>query len=77
MSRARVSSSEERGRLERLARMTALAEQVWEDRALAHQFLNAAQPQLGGERPIILAQTEEGARQVERLLLKLEYSLPV
>jgi putative toxin-antitoxin system antitoxin component (TIGR02293 family) len=68
---------EESQRLERLARMTALAEDVWEKPDLAHEFLTNAQPQLGGERPIDLARSDLGTRQVEDLLYKLEYSLPV
>jgi putative toxin-antitoxin system antitoxin component (TIGR02293 family) len=69
-------SLEESQRLERLARMTALAEDVWEEEELAHEFLLSAQPQLGGERPIDLARSELGARQVEMLLFALEYALP-
>lgn len=68
---------EESERLERLARMTALAEDVWENDALAHEFLRSAQPQLGGARPVDLARTDLGTRQVEELLYALEYSLPV
>ncbi|HEV2149486.1 MAG TPA: antitoxin Xre/MbcA/ParS toxin-binding domain-containing protein [Longimicrobiaceae bacterium] len=70
-------TSEESQRLERLARVAALAEQVWEDRALAHEFLTSPQPQLGDERPIDLARTDLGAREVEELLMGMEYSLPV
>lgn len=69
-------SPEESERLERLARVAALAEQVWESPALAHEFLTSPQPQLGGERPVDLARTDLGARQVEQLLMKLEYALP-
>ncbi|MGH9052574.1 MAG: antitoxin Xre/MbcA/ParS toxin-binding domain-containing protein [Acidimicrobiia bacterium] len=69
-------SLEESERLERLARLTALAEQVWEDSDLAHEFMVSPQPQLGGERPIDLVRIELGARQVEDLLWSLEYSLP-
>ncbi|HEX6038719.1 antitoxin Xre/MbcA/ParS toxin-binding domain-containing protein [Longimicrobium sp.] len=68
---------EESQRLERLARMTALAEDVWEDPDLAHEFLTSAQPQLGGERPVDLARSDLGTRQVEMLLMKIEYALPV
>lgn len=68
---------EESQRLERLARMTALAEQVWEDAELAHEFLNSVQPQLDGDRPVDLARTDLGTRQVETLLMKIEYALPV
>ncbi|HEX9636235.1 MAG TPA: antitoxin Xre/MbcA/ParS toxin-binding domain-containing protein [Acidobacteriota bacterium] len=69
-------SAEESERLERLARITALAEWVWEDAELANEFLTSAQPQLGGERPVDLARSDLGARQVEELLMKLEYALP-
>ncbi len=69
-------TAEESQRLERLARVTALAEQVWEDRELAHEFLLSPQPQLEGERPIDLARTDLGAREVEALLFAIEYSLP-
>lgn len=64
-------------RLERLARITALAEGVWEDPHHAHEFLHSEQPQLGGYRPIDLARSDLGAREVEGLLMKLEYGLPV
>lgn len=70
-------SLEESERTERLARLAALAEQVWEDPALAREFLTAIQPQLGGERPIDLARTEPGVREVEELLMKVEHALPV
>lgn len=70
-------SAEESERLERLARMASLAEQVWEDATLAREFLVSAQPQLGGERPIDLARSDLGARMVEDILFRLEYSLPV
>lgn len=68
---------DESERLERLARMAALAEGVWEDRALAHEFLVSPQPQLGDARPVDLARSDLGTRQVEDLLYRLEYSLPV
>lgn len=77
LHRRRKLSSEESQRLERLARMAALAEQVWEDDALAHEFLISAQPQLGGERPVDLARSDLGTREVEDLLMAIEYSLPV
>jgi putative toxin-antitoxin system antitoxin component (TIGR02293 family) len=69
-------SVEEGERTERLARLAALAEQVWEDADLAREFLTSPQPQLAGERPIDLARTEPGAREVEELLMKIEYALP-
>lgn len=72
-----VLSSEESERLERVARLTALAEHVWEDAEAAHAFLTNPHPLLDGETPIDLAASDLGARRVEDLLWKLEYSLPV
>lgn len=69
-------SKAESERLERLARMTALAEEVWEDADHAHEFLLSEQPQLGGQRPVDLTGTDVGTREVEDLLFKMEYSLP-
>jgi putative toxin-antitoxin system antitoxin component (TIGR02293 family) len=68
---------EESERVERLARIAALAEEVWENEELAHEFLHSEQPQLDGARPIDLARSDLGAREVEDLLMKMEYSLPV
>lgn len=70
-------SPDESQRLERLARLTALAERVWDDPEPAHEFLVSSQPQLGGERPVDLIRTDLGTRLVEDLLWSLEYSLPV
>jgi putative toxin-antitoxin system antitoxin component (TIGR02293 family) len=67
---------EESERLERLARITALAEQVWESPQLARQFLLGPQPQLGDERPVDLARTDLGTREVEQLLMQIEHALP-
>jgi putative toxin-antitoxin system antitoxin component (TIGR02293 family) len=70
-------TADEGQRLERLARMTMLAEEVWEDADLAHEFLTSVQPQLGGERPVEMARSDLASREVEELLFRLEWSLPV
>ncbi len=72
-----VLSAEESERLERLARVTALAEQVFEDREAAEAFLLSPHALLGGVAPLELAVTDLGARRVEDLLWRLEYALPV
>ncbi|HEX3235567.1 MAG TPA: antitoxin Xre/MbcA/ParS toxin-binding domain-containing protein [Gemmatimonadales bacterium] len=64
-------------RLERIARLTALAEQVWESPEEAQRFLTTDHPMLEGQAPLDLAATDLGTRRVEALLWKLEYSLPV
>ncbi|HVQ47387.1 MAG TPA: antitoxin Xre/MbcA/ParS toxin-binding domain-containing protein [Gemmatimonadales bacterium] len=67
----------ERERLERIARLATLAEQVWESSEEAQRFLTAPHPQLENQAPIDLAATDLGTRRVETLLWKLEHSLPV
>ena len=69
-------SLEESERLERLARVIALAEHVWENQEHAKIFLVNKQARLGGETPLDMARTELGAREVEELLWQIEYSLP-
>ena len=64
-------------RLERIARLGTLAEQVWESPDEAQRFLTTPHPMLGNEAPIDLAASDLGTRRVETLLWKLEHSLPV
>ncbi len=68
---------EESERVERLARVMALAERVWEDTTAARTFLHQPHPLLLGETPLEVSRTELGAREVEALLERLEYALPV
>jgi len=67
---------EEGERTERLARLLVLAEEVWEDGAAAREFLLPPQPQLGDERPVDLARSELGVREVEELLHRIEHAVP-
>ncbi len=67
---------EESERAERLARVIATAEHVWDDREAARRFLKSPHPQLGGRSPLDAAYTELVARLVEELLWKLFYGLP-
>lgn len=70
-------SIEESERAERMARLIALAEEVLESRDDAREFMHAPHDLLGHKAPVALARTDLGARQVEGLLWKIEYSLPV
>ena len=62
-------------RLYRVAALFALAVQVLGDEEAARTWLHAEQMALGGRRPLDLARTEVGAREVERLLGRLEYGV--
>lgn len=64
-------------RTERLARVIAAAEAVWDDQNDAREWLITRHPELGNRAPIECALTELGARQVESLLDRLQYGLPV
>jgi putative toxin-antitoxin system antitoxin component (TIGR02293 family) len=64
-------------RTERLARVIAAAEAVWDDENDAREWLTRPHPELGDRPPIECALTELGARQVETLLDRLQYGLPV
>ena len=57
--------------MERLARVIATAEQVWNSADDARAFLATGHAMLGGKRPIEVALTELGARRVENLLWSL------
>jgi putative toxin-antitoxin system antitoxin component (TIGR02293 family) len=70
----RVIESE---RTERLARVIAAAEAVWNDQKDAREWLTAPHPELGQRSPIECALSELGARQVESLVDRLQYGLPV
>jgi putative toxin-antitoxin system antitoxin component (TIGR02293 family) len=63
-------------RAERLARVTATAEYVWDDREGAHLFLTTPHMLLEGRRPIDVAITDPGARRVEQILWSIFYGLP-
>jgi putative toxin-antitoxin system antitoxin component (TIGR02293 family) len=62
---------------ERLARVIALAELLWDDDEEAKRFLATPHPELGRRKPIEAGLTELGARQVEDIVMRALYGLPV
>ena len=62
-------------RTERLARMLAHAEYVWDDRKQAREWMSKPHRELYTNSPLEAARTELGARRVEDLLDKLYYGL--
>jgi putative toxin-antitoxin system antitoxin component (TIGR02293 family) len=75
--RRRLLRPVESERTERLARVVAAAEFVWNDPDKARRWLIKPHPELGDRTPVELALTELGARQVEDLLDRIHYGLPV
>ena len=68
-------SCDESERTERIARVIAFADSIWEDEDEARAFLNKPHPLLDGLAPLQVARTELGARRVERLLQDVEHGL--
>ncbi len=62
-------------RLERLARVWALAEETFQDRANARGWFFEPLPGLGGITPLTMLETESGARLVEAELVRLAYGV--
>ena len=73
--RERLTSAESE-RTERMARVVAIAEEVWEDREQARRFLTTPHAEIGGRTPIDAALTELGARQAEEVMARILYGLP-
>lgn len=68
-------TAEESARAERLARVYATAQYVWDSEDDARAFLNAPHAMLSGETPLDVSFTELGARRVEELLWRLYYGI--
>ena len=62
-------------RLFRVARVTALARDVFESSDASVSWLRRPQPGLGGQVPVDLLTTSAGTEEVERLLLRIEYGV--
>lgn len=75
--RTKRLSVDESERTERLARVLAYAEYVWEDREQAREWMSKPHREFQNISPLEVARTELGARRVEDLLEKLFYGLPV
>jgi len=60
-------------RLDRIATVSHLAEAVFESQENAAQWMSTPNKALGGAAPVMLCETEIGARQVRRVLNALEW----
>jgi putative toxin-antitoxin system antitoxin component (TIGR02293 family) len=73
--RERLSPAESE-RTERLARVIAMAEDIWQDRERTTRFLTTPHAEIGGKTPLDAALTELGARQAEEVMSRILYGLP-
>lgn len=74
--RSKLSTIESE-RTERLARIAAMAREVWNgEEPATREWLNTPHRELGNMAPVEVSLTEIGARRVEALLAKIYYGLP-
>lgn len=64
---------DESDRAVRLLRVQSLAEQTFGDQDKASRWLRRTLTELGGEQPLVVAQTEAGARVIETILGKIAW----
>ncbi len=65
----------ESDRVYRFARIIALAEDVFENKEEALEWLKSPQHGLGGLIPFDMLQTDAGSREVEELLVRIDYGV--
>jgi putative toxin-antitoxin system antitoxin component (TIGR02293 family) len=68
-------SKEESDKAVRVARITAMAEQVFGESARAWRWLRKPKRSFFGKRPIEMLATEAGARIVEELIFQIDHGL--
>lgn len=73
---AGVLNESESDRVVRYAQLLALATELFEDDTAAARWLKTPAPALDNETPLAHAKTEMGARNVERLIGRLEHGIP-
>jgi putative toxin-antitoxin system antitoxin component (TIGR02293 family) len=66
---------EQSDRLFRAARILAMAEETFGDRHKAGRWLRRPTTALGGEAPLRLMDTDEGAREIETLLGRIDHGI--
>jgi putative toxin-antitoxin system antitoxin component (TIGR02293 family) len=64
---------DESDRAVRLMRIQTLAEETFCDKEKANRWLRRTLTELGGETPLVVAQTETGARVIETILGKIAW----
>ncbi len=71
--RGQPLTMDESDRTVRLLRVQTIAEDVFEDVAKAATWLRRPLSEFGGETPLVMSQTEAGARVVEGVLAKIAW----
>ena len=77
LKKATLLDSQASERLDRLAQLALLSENVFEAHGAAEDWMVTPNDSLGGEAPFILCRTELGGRQAYRVLRAIEWGGPV
>jgi len=72
IARHQALSKDESDKAVRVARITAMAEQVFGEPERAWRWLRKAQERFGGKAPVDMLATEAGARLVEEMLVQID-----
>ena len=72
LTKHQLLSTEESDKVVRVARITALVEQVFGEGERAWRWIRKPKRQFGGKSPIAMLATEAGARLVEDLLIRID-----
>lgn len=75
LSLNQVLKLDEADAIGRLLRVRDHARRTFADEGVAAEWLSQPHPALGGERPIEMARTDAGAREVEAVLIRLEHGV--
>lgn len=75
--RAGRLDKDESERVYRIAHLVLHAAEVFGSLERARQWLKKPQIALGGATPLVFADTEPGAREVEDVLVRIEHGIPV
>jgi len=68
-------SREESDKAVRVARITAMAEQVFGESGRAWRWLRKPKPNFGGRTPVEMLATEAGARLVEEMIVQIDHGI--
>jgi uncharacterized protein (DUF2384 family) len=69
-------TASEGGKSERVVRVKALVELLWDDKPAAQRFLNAPHAELAGRTPLECACTEAGVLAVKGVVMRALHGLP-
>ena len=75
IAKRQLLSKDESDKAVRVARISAMAEQVFGESERAWRWLRKPKPRFDGKTPVEMLATEAGARLVEEMIVQIDYGL--